>query len=172
MGLLYLLFIILGGMTALCSLIVFIIKAVLMLLKKRNFVANKLIFIFFVSCLFLSLGIYNLFFNLQAVPRGDLLRSTFSPDGRYMVKTYVCDDDPLSANTARGELIDTKRHTKKTIYWNYYDNNPYVEWLTPTVVVIGNQTLHVGQNEVYDWRQDDTWARELPKQFLEKTNSK
>ncbi|WCN36507.1 DUF5412 family protein [Aneurinibacillus uraniidurans] len=165
MGLLYLFFIIIGGITALCSVIVLIIRLAFRLFKKRHAPAHKTIFIFFISCLFLLLGIYNLFFNLQTVPRGDLLRATTSPDGRYVLKTYVCDDDPLSANAARGELVDTKQHTKKTIYWNYYDNNPYVEWVNHNVVVIGNQTLHIDTNEVYDWRTDDKWVREYPRQF-------
>ena len=109
--------------------------------------------------------IFHVFFSLQSVPQGELIRSIQSPDRNYVIKTYFHQGDSLSADAVRGELVDLKRQKKKNIYWNYYDEDPYVKWLNNSEVLIGNQTLNILKGEKYDWRNDKNWSRELPKQF-------
>ena len=126
---------------------------------------KKLVLLVLAILSLVGLGIYNLFFNLQAVPHGNLIRSIQSPHGNYVIKTYVSEDDPLSANAVRGELVDLKRQKVRTIYWNYYDQDPYVKWLNNSEVLIGRQTLNILKGDTYDWRSDDNWVRQLPRQF-------
>lgn len=110
--------------------------------------------------------VYWKFFSLQGVPTGNLIRTIESPNGDYKLKTYVQDGGSLSANAVRGELIHIKTNSTKTIYWNYPDNDPLVEWIDKTTVKIGNQTLHIPKQETYDWRDDENYTREYPKQFV------
>jgi hypothetical protein len=73
----------------------------------------------------------------------------------------------LSADAVRAELVNSKTNRKKTIYWNYPDVNPYVEWIDNDTVRIGEQSLNIAKGETYDWRKDDEWKRDLPKQRSE-----
>ena len=113
-----------------------------------------------------TIFVYWKFFSLQGVPTGKLIRTIESPNGDYKLKTYVQDGGSLSANAVRGELIHLKTSSTKTIYWNYPDNDPLVEWIDETTVKIGNQTLHIPKQETYDWRDDKSYTREYPKQFV------
>ncbi|MCG8396807.1 DUF5412 domain-containing protein [Bacillus atrophaeus] len=103
------------------------------------------------------------FFSLNGVPKGTLVQTAESPNGRYAVKIFSSKNS-LSADAARGELINNETLVKKTIYWNYPDSNPYVKWLDCRKVRIGNRTLHLDTDETYDWRRDESWVREPPKQ--------
>ncbi|MGG2017980.1 DUF5412 family protein [Bacillus sp. S10(2024)] len=119
------------------------------------------------SILIIGAGfVYWKFFSLQGVPTGKLIRTIESPNGDYKLKTYVQAGDSLSANAVRGELIHLKTNSTKTIYWNYPDNDPLVEWIDETTVKIGNQTLHIPKQETYDWRDHENHTREYPKQFV------
>ena len=109
--------------------------------------------------------IFRVFFSLQSVPQGELIRSIQSPDRKYVIKTYFHQGNSLSADAVRGELVDLKRQKKKNIYWNFHDEDPYVKWLNNSEVLIGNQKLNILKGETYDWRNDQNLSRELPKQF-------
>ncbi|MGG0240904.1 DUF5412 domain-containing protein [Bacillus rhizoplanae] len=110
--------------------------------------------------------VYWKFFSLQGVPTGKLIRTIESPNGDYQIKTYFHDGGSLSANAVRGELIHLQTNSTKTIYWNYPDEDPLVEWVDETTVKIGDQTLHIPKQETYDWRDDEKYTREYPKQFM------
>lgn len=119
------------------------------------------------SMLIIGAGfVYWKFFSLQGVPTGKLIRTIESPNGDYQIKTYFHDGGSLSANAVRGELIHLKTNSTKTIYWNYPDEDPLVEWVDETTVKIGDQTLHIPKQETYDWRDDKKHTREYPKQFM------
>lgn len=113
----------------------------------------------------LSIIIYRLFFSIQAVPQGELMRTVESPNGNYAIRTYFCYGGSLSADASRGELVNLKKGKAFNIYWNYPDADPYVIWLNNEQVTIGNQTLDISQGEIYDWRDDPNWVRWFPKQF-------
>lgn len=115
--------------------------------------------------------IYRTFFSLQAVPKGELIRSMPSPNGKYAISTYLKNGGSLSIDAVRGELVDESKNTRKTIYWNYPDEDPYVEWTNNSIVVIGNQTIDISKGETYDWRDDEKRVRELPKQSPKSTDS-
>jgi len=136
--------------------------------------SNKKVFFISLFVLILIVGyiIYNLFFSLNSVPQGELIRSIQSPNKRYVINTYIHHGDSLSADSVRGELVEFKTQKKKTIYWNYPDKDPYVKWLNNSEILIGNQTLNVLKGQTYDWRDDDNWVRKYPKQFIENNNPK
>lgn len=163
--LLIFLFTIVSGLAALACLLVLAIQLILVACKKKQAISKKILLGFTILSLFVSWGIYSLFYSLDTVPRGKLIRTVPSPDGKYVVTTYRWDEDPLSASAVRGELADMQRHTTRTIYWNYYDHDPYVEWVDSGAVAIGNQIINIGKNETYDWRRDDKWIRKMPRQF-------
>ncbi|WP_242217775.1 DUF5412 domain-containing protein [Bacillus cereus group sp. BfR-BA-01380] len=119
------------------------------------------------SMLIIGVGfVYWKFFSLQGVPTGELIRTIESPNGEYKIKTYFHDGGSLSADAVRGELVHLKTNSTKTIYWNYPDKDPFVEWLNETTVKIGDQTLHIPKQETYDWRDDKNYTRAYPKQFM------
>ncbi|MFP7416591.1 DUF5412 family protein [Priestia filamentosa] len=109
--------------------------------------------------------IYYKFFSLQGVSKGKLIRKVESPNGKYVVKTYFHYGGSLSLDAARGELINVQTNRKRNIYWNYPDADPYIFWIDKDTIKIGNQTLNVNKGETYDWRDDDEWERELPRQL-------
>ncbi|WP_422762755.1 DUF5412 domain-containing protein [Priestia endophytica] len=115
----------------------------------------------------LSGCVYLTFFSLQSVPKGELIRKVESPNGEYVVKTYFHYGGSLSSDAVRGELVNVQTNSKRNIYWNYPDVDPYVVWIDKDTIKIGNQTLNVEEGETYDWRDDDERVGELPRQFSE-----
>lgn len=74
--------------------------------------------IIFALLIFFGGAVYWMLFSLKNVPKGSLVQSIESPDGSYMLHTYVS-RNTLSLDADRGELVN-----KKTIYWNYPDSSP------------------------------------------------
>ena len=105
-------------------------------------------------------------FSLQGVPKGELIRTVKSPDGKYLIKTYFHNAGSLSADAVRGELVNLDTDSEKNIYWNYPDTDPYIQWVNKNIVRIGDQTLDISQKETYDWRDDGKHVKEMPKQFI------
>ncbi|PFN04498.1 DUF5412 domain-containing protein [Bacillus cereus] len=107
------------------------------------------------------------FFSLQGVPKGELIRTVKSSDGKHVIKTYFHNAGSLSADAVRGELVNLSSGSTKNIYWNYPDTDPYIEWVGKDKVRIGDQTLNISKKETYDWRDDDKHIKEYPKQFVQ-----
>ncbi|MFD3449374.1 DUF5412 domain-containing protein [Microbacteriaceae bacterium 4G12] len=128
---------------------------------------RKVLLVLLITFLIFSVFIYWKFFSMQGVPKGELIRTVQSPDGKYELKTYFHDGGSLSSDAARGELVNKSSHRAKTIYWNYPDQDPHIEWINNHIVKIGDQTLDVSKNQVYDWRGKEKHSKELPKQFGE-----
>lgn len=126
-------------------------------------IRSKIPIIIFALLIFFGGAVYWMLFSLKNVPKGSLVQSIESPDGSYMLNTYVS-RNTLNLDAARGELVNKKTLVKKTIYWNYPDSSPAVKWINHNTVKIGNQTLHLDTDETYDWRKDDHWIREEPPQ--------
>ena len=59
-------------------------------------------------------------FSLQ-YPKGELIRTVKSPDGKYLIKTYFHNAGSLSADAVRGELVNLDTDSEKNIYWNYLE---------------------------------------------------
>ncbi|PGE93680.1 hypothetical protein COE80_21255 [Bacillus pseudomycoides] len=107
------------------------------------------------------------FFSLQGVPKGELIRTVKSPDGKHAIKTYFHNAGSLSADAVRGELVNLSSNSAKNVYWNYPDTDPHIEWIDKDRVRIGDQALDISKKETYDWREDDKYIKEYPKQFVQ-----
>ncbi|PEB38866.1 DUF5412 domain-containing protein [Bacillus pseudomycoides] len=107
------------------------------------------------------------FFSLQGVPKGELIRTVKSPDGKHAIKTYFHNAGSLSADAVRGELVNLSSNSAKNVYWNYPDTDPHIEWIDKDRVRIGDQALDISKKETYDWREDDKHIKEYPKQFVQ-----
>jgi len=107
------------------------------------------------------------FFSLQGVPKGELIRTVKSPDGKHAIKTYFHNAGSLSADAVRGELVNLSSNSAKNVYWNYPDTDPHIEWIDKDRVRIGDQALDISKKETYDWRDDDKHIKEYPKQFVQ-----
>ncbi|MBJ8028054.1 DUF5412 domain-containing protein [Bacillus cereus group sp. N21] len=107
------------------------------------------------------------FFSLQGVPKGELIRTVKSPDGKHAIKTYFHNAGSLSADAVRGELVNLSSNSVKNVYWNYPDTDPHIEWIDKDRVRIGDQALDISKKETYDWRDDDKHIKEYPKQFVQ-----
>ena len=50
---------------------------------------------------------------MQGVPKGELIRTVKSPDGKYLIKTYFHNAGSLSADAVRGELVNLDTDLEK-----------------------------------------------------------
>jgi len=97
-------------------------------------------------------GVYNLFFNINSVPKGDYMDEFVSPDGSYTVKTYKV-NNALSATATRCEVIDNNTNKSRNIYWGYREMTLEVVWESNEIVVINDRELNV-KKDSYDWRRN------------------
>ncbi|MDM5297588.1 DUF5412 domain-containing protein [Bacillus pumilus] len=106
--------------------------------------------------LFLSFAgiIYWKCYSLQGVSHGTFIRSVSSPDGTYIVHTYRHSGGTLKGNAVRAEIENQLTHHKKTIYWKYPDQDPFIKWKNTQLVQIGHKLLNVVQGDTYDYRFD------------------
>jgi len=95
-------------------------------------------------------GVYNSFFNINSVPKGDYMDEFVSPDGSYTVKTYES-NAALSATAYRCEVVDNNTNKSRNIYWGYRELSLEVVWESNEVVIINDRELNV-RKDSYDWR--------------------
>ncbi|MGE7902280.1 DUF5412 domain-containing protein, partial [Bacillus paramycoides] len=119
--------------------------------KIKKTKGKALIIIFSILVIIIGFGYWK-FFSLQGVPKGELIQTVKSPDGKYLIKTYFHNAGSLSADAVRGELVNLNTDSAENIYWNYPDADPYIEWVNKDSVRIGDQTLDISKKETYDWR--------------------
>jgi hypothetical protein len=107
------------------------------------------------AVLFLSLlayAVYWLFYDLERIPRGELLAEATSPDGIYTVRVYRSDAGATTAFSTVGELIENQSQKKKTMYFQYRESKAEIVWLDGDTVVINGRTLDV-PDDGYDYRR-------------------
>lgn len=102
---------------------------------------------------FFAYGIYWAFFDMERIPKGDLLTENQSPDGRYTVRVYLSDAGATTSFSALGELTDNQSGKSKNIYFQYREHEAKVEWLDHDTVVINGRELDV-PDESYDYRRN------------------
>ncbi|MDR4325118.1 DUF5412 domain-containing protein [Bacillus pseudomycoides] len=128
---------------------------------------RKIALVLFIALVMIIGFGYWKFFSLQGVPKGELIRTVKSPDGKHAIKTYFHNAGSLSADAVRGELVNLSSNSAKNVYWNYPDTDPHIEWIDKDRVRIGDQALDISKKETYDWRDDDKHIKEYPKQFVQ-----
>lgn len=98
-------------------------------------------------------GVYWAFFDMNRLPKGDLISAVSSPKGTYTVKVYVSNGGATTDYAVLGELIFNKENRKpKNIYWNYHEETAKVKWKNENTVEINGQVLNV-PNETFDFRR-------------------
>lgn len=110
-------------------------------------------FILIIICAIALYGIYWAFYDMNRLPKGELISEVVSPDGEYTLKAYLVNGGTTVAYYIRGELkYNISNKKSKTIYWNYRETEANVEWKDKDTVVINGHPLMV-KKEVYDWRR-------------------
>ncbi|MCC3372450.1 DUF5412 family protein [Cohnella sp. REN36] len=149
---------------ALCSasLLITVILIISNLFRKRRtfpkyFLSATLVVGFLVSIFF-----YNYYYTFNLLPKGELNQVVSSPDGKLEIRTYHYNG--LFNRMARAEVKYRESKKTKTIYFNDYDFNPLVMWISSDKVTIGRETLVISQNKSYDFRKDHTNENKLPPQ--------
>ncbi|MZP31336.1 hypothetical protein GTO91_16670 [Heliobacterium undosum] len=119
---------------------------------RRKLAIGCLLPMVIVAVLLLTFG-YIMFFTLRLLPEGHYMTETQSPDKSYTIRFYICDDDPLSADSIRGELMNNQTNVKKNIYWEYRFRELHVDWIDNDTVLINGHRLRL-PGDTYDWRRD------------------
>lgn len=124
-------------------------------MRKRKFIimiSTVVIAIIFISIVV----IYNLFFSMSRLPKGEFLNKSTSADGKYTIKTYLCNEGATVNYAIRGELIINHDSNKtKNIYWDYKVDHAIINWDNNNTVVINGKKIDL-PNGKYDWRNDKT----------------
>lgn len=102
----------------------------------------------------LSYGAYRFFFDMNSLPKGELISQVKSQDGTYTMKAYRTNGGATVSYAIRGELnynnIDKK---PKNIYWNYKEDKAIIEWIDEDTVVINRHELDVLKDR-FDFRNN------------------
>ncbi|WP_352926989.1 DUF5412 domain-containing protein [Peribacillus simplex] len=116
--------------------------------KKLNIVISLLIIGL------LGYGIYWAFFDMNRLPKGDLISTVTSPDETYTLKAYVSSGGATTDFSVLGEMNFNKEKRKpKNIYWNYHEEKANIKMVDNDTVIINGHQLEV-PSETYDFRRD------------------
>ncbi len=111
--------------------------------------------IFILLLVFISYGIYWAFYDMNRLPKGELITKVVSPKGEYTLEAYLVNGGSTVSYSIRGELkYNSINKNPKTIYWSYRESEAIVEWKDEDTVEINGHTLDV-KKEVYDWRREN-----------------
>ncbi|XKH49605.1 DUF5412 domain-containing protein [Chryseomicrobium palamuruense] len=131
--------------------------------KRRSVITSLVSMILLVTGI-TSYLVYYLFFNLERVPKGDLVLESVSPTGDYTVQFFR----NAGSATTNGTLAGTVLHEDelKTIYWAE-GSDAVVHWIDEDTIQIDLQQDELGElvlldsrtldvtSEAYDFRNDE-----------------
>ena len=108
-----------------------------------------------VSCMFIF-GVFGIFLithmsGMDSLPDGDYMESYESPNGKYVLNSYLCSGNATTDFSVRCEVVKKETGEKRNIYWQYHCENADIKWIDNKTVNINNQTLDVTK-DTYDWR--------------------
>lgn len=90
---------------------------------------------------------------MNYLPTGELITTSYSPNGNYELKLYRVNGGATTSNAIRGEIIyNNSKKKPKNIYWSYREEDSNIEWINDDTVIINGHKLKL-PNEVYDWRK-------------------
>lgn len=101
-----------------------------------------------------SYAVYWAFFDMNSLPKGELIAEIASPNGEYTIKVYLI-NPALSTSAVRGELNynSVKKHPKN-IYWDAKEVKTDVVWLNDQIVMFNGHELNI-LHDTFDWRRSD-----------------
>ena len=99
-------------------------------------------------------------FSLNALPKGELLESYPSPEGRYRIDVYLVDNDTATEWAVRAAVVHMRTRRARSIYWQYGQSEAKVRWIDEENVVISGAVfgkeryveLNVKRDQ-YDYRK-------------------
>ena len=100
---------------------------------------------------------YRFFVSMVTLPKGELICTSESPSGEYIVNMYLTNGGATTDYAVRGELVEGSK--KKNIYWQYHEDSADVSWIGEHEVNINGVVLDV-RHDVYDYRKNDVKATE------------
>ncbi len=94
--------------------------------------------------------------NPQHIKGQDVIATYPSPNGTYILTTYLNNGGMTTSFSVLGRVQNTKTNQSRNIYWKYHCTVSSVEWLNDTTVVLNDVTLDVEKdmyiNSDYDTR--------------------
>lgn len=120
------------------------------MIKRKKRVIKSVIILFVLVVLVFSL-VYQLFYSMDHLPKGDIMGSFESPDQSYAVNMYLYNGGATSSYAVRGELIITQTGKRKNIYWKYKEEKSVVIWINDSMVSINGIILDVTRDR-WDWK--------------------
>ena len=116
-------------------------------MQSKRIITNFIAVLMIMLCAFLSgCGLDNL-------PKGELIDSSISPNGKYTVNAYLCSGNATTDFSVRREVVDSETSKCRNIYWKYHQEDVSLYWKSDEVVVINDVELNV-LTDKYDWRTD------------------
>lgn len=98
--------------------------------------------------------IYNIFYSMTRLPKGEFLAESTSSNGSYTIKTYLCNGGATTGFAVRGEVIANNKSNKvKNVYWDYRVDSVDISWEYEDTVIINGHEIEL-PNGKYDWRRD------------------
>lgn len=122
----------------------------------RNAKRNTLIVlasILVLVVLSISFGVYHFFYSMNALPKGELVKTVESPDHLHEINIYLANGGATTDYTVRGEVEDLNSKDKWNIYWNYKETDSTAYWVNNSVVEINNHRLNIYKDK-YDFRHN------------------
>ena len=114
-------------------------------MKKKNIV---LYLILSVVLVFSSCAAY----SMDNLPKGELIETKCSPDGTYVINSYLVSGGATVDFCVRCEVVEISTEKKRNIYWEYRCETAKIEWVDDTTVSINDKLLNV-ITDSYDWRK-------------------
>ncbi len=90
--------------------------------------------------------------GMNNLPEGELMHSISSPNGTYIINSYLVSGSATVDFCVRCEVVVISSGEKRNIYWAYRCENADVTWIDDDNVVINGIELNV-LTDSYDWRK-------------------
>lgn len=91
-------------------------------------------------------------YDMNKLPNGDYISSSYSPQEKYRIDSFLCSGNATTDFSVRCEVVDMSSGNKHNIYWEYHQDTVAVEWIDETTVIINEKKLNI-LTDVYDWRK-------------------
>ena len=121
---------------------VFVLSFFVSLIKIVSYILLTLVVLFALFIIYSS--------NMQTVRGEELIGTYHSPNGTYILTTYLNNAKDWTVDFAvLGRVKNTKTNLSKNIYYKYHCNIAKVQWLDDTTVVINDVIINVTK-DTYD----------------------
>ena len=111
---------------------------------------KRQVLLFAVIYVSISLFIYH---RATTLPTGELICTSTSPNGDYIIQAYLCDGGATTDQAIRAEVLNNASGKVRNIYWQYHAYEADIEWLSDTLVRINGVELDV-RTDAYDYRKN------------------